>query len=258
MTTGAQEILFETALRAEGERLGVPGAGRLGPVALRLHHALVHAEAAAARARVGALLDRLHDAQAAERRRLSRNLHDHVAHDIGVAQRDLELSEIYRQTDPRRALARAGEARRRLADALESVRRAIGDLRIVEPAASLEHALSTFLERCADPGLTWRVEVRGDEACAPPATIEEVFVIVRESLRNVLLHATAARVEVHVDVTPERLRASVVDDGRGFDPDGTRSGGTGLLSMRERAALLGGSMTFASRRMPSRMRSGVG
>jgi signal transduction histidine kinase len=82
---------------------------------------------------------------------------------------------------------------------------------------------------------------------ATPEVIEEVFLIIREALRNVVAHAQAERVLVRVDVAPDVLRASVVDDGRGFQPTDPGQGGTGVLSMRERAAMLGGTLTISSR-----------
>lgn len=212
--------------------------------ALTLHDVLARNLRVAADSYIGVLLNRVHQAQVEERRRISRELHDQIGHGIGVAQRDLELFEIYRETQPDRAMARVQAARRVLTDSLEAVRRAISDLRLVEPMESLEKALRLFLEDSADPEMVRHVEVNGDEAWAPTETIEEVFLITREALRNIIAHAGASQVLVRIDISPAELRASVADNGRGFD---TRTcSGTGLLSMRERAGLLGGAFNLRS------------
>jgi signal transduction histidine kinase len=139
-------------------------------------------------------------------------------------------------------------AQQTLGETIEVVRQAISDLRLVEPMESLEKAIKLFLEEATGPNLISHVEVNGDEVWAAPEVIEEVFLIVREGLRNVVAHAHAERVLVRVDVAPDDLRASVVDDGRGFQPsEAGGHGGTGVLSMRERAAMLGGMLTISSR-----------
>jgi signal transduction histidine kinase len=243
----AADILFRTVICHVGAQLGAEHAiQQVVLVALALHTVLARAERIAADTHLGLLLDQVHHAQVEERRRISRELHDHIANGIGVAQRDLELFEIYRLTDPDRALVRARDAQRRLADAMETVRLAIGELRLVEPIESLEKGLRLFLESAADPQLERQVKVNGDERWIPAWTRDESFLIIRESLRNVIAHSGAARVVVRVDIKPDELRTSVVDNGRGFDLAAECFGGTGLLSMRERAALLGGSLTLNS------------
>jgi signal transduction histidine kinase len=243
----ASDLLFRTVVQHLSARLtGERTAEQIALVAVTVHEVLARALRTAADSYVSVLLNRVHQAQLEERRRISRELHDQIGSGVAVAQRDLELYEIYRLDDPDRARARVHTARRGLIETMESVRQAISDLRLAEPLESLEKALRLFLESTAFPDLVRHVEVNGDEAWAPTATIEEVFLIVREALRNTLTHADAHEVFVRVDISPDELRASVVDDGRGFDPAAGSGGGTGLLSMRERAALLGGSLTLTS------------
>jgi signal transduction histidine kinase len=215
-------------------------------VALTLHNVMARALRTAAESYVGVLLSRVHLAQVEERRRISRELHDHIGNGIGVAQRDLELFDIYRQSEPERALRRVASARRGLVETMEAVRLTIHDLRLSEPMEGLEKSIKLFLESSADPGLNRHVEVNGDETWASPQVLEEVFLIVREALRNTIAHAGAQRVRVRVDITPDELHALVADDGQGFYTGAGGGGGTGLLSMRERAALIGGSFLLSS------------
>jgi len=83
-----------------------------------------------------------------------------------------------------------------------------------------------------------------------PSYIETaVFRIVQEALTNILKHAGATRATVEVANGNGRMELVISDDGRGFDPSAVtthREGGMGLLGMRERAELLGGTLTIQS------------
>lgn len=243
----ASNLLFGTVIRQIAAGVDGPDATeQLILAALTLHDILTHALRVAADAFVGVLLNRVHQAQVEERQRISRELHDRIGHGIGVAQRQLELSEIYWTADQERSLSRLRAAQHGLTGTLEAVRHAIAGLRLVEPVHGLKKALELFLDSTAAPDLIHDIQVNGDESWAPTALIEETFLIVREALRNAVTHARAELVLVRVDIAPDQLRATVTDDGQGFDP-GAGHRGTGLLSMRERANLLGGQLTLVSR-----------
>lgn len=89
------------------------------------------------------------------------------------------------------------------------------------------------------------IRVVGSSAWLPDRTRDEVFVIVREALRNAVRHSGAARITVEVDIAPDRVVAVVVDDGVGFDAARTTRT-NGLSSMAERAELLGGEVAVTS------------
>ncbi len=72
-----------------------------------------------------------------------------------------------------------------------------------------------------------------------------MFLILREGVRNAVSHAEAGRITVAVEITPEKVLGLIEDNGRGFDPREVRAGG-GFKSIRERAALVGGSSRFES------------
>ncbi|MFY1699390.1 MULTISPECIES: sensor histidine kinase [unclassified Solwaraspora] len=243
----AANLLFATVVRRVAATVDGPDAtDRLILTALTLHEILTHTLRVAADAYVGVLLNRIHRAQIEERRHISRELHDRIGHGIGVAQRQLELSEIYWAADQDRALSRLRAAQHGLTGTLEAVRHTIAGLRLVEPVHGLEKALRLFLDSTATPELIHDIQVNGDESWVPATLIEETFLIVREALRNTVTHARAQLVMVRIDLAPDRLQASVVDDGEGFDPAAGHRG-TGLLSMKERASLLGGSLSLISR-----------
>ncbi|MEI7772654.1 MAG: ATP-binding protein, partial [Chloroflexales bacterium] len=73
---------------------------------------------------------------------------------------------------------------------------------------------------------------------------------VQEALNNVVKHAAARNVTVSLEFGAERVLLKVADDGHGFDPEATPSGQgrhLGMISMRERAAEIGGTMELRSR-----------
>jgi signal transduction histidine kinase len=74
-----------------------------------------------------------------------------------------------------------------------------------------------------------------------------IYRIVQESLNNVAKHAAASRIRIEIGMHGKRLRASIIDDGRGFDPREAGRGETlGLAGMRERAALIEGHVNITS------------
>jgi len=186
-------------------------------------------------------------AQAEERRRLSRELHDRVAHDIALVHQSLELHEALKHKDPERAAAKMELARSTVKEALESTRDLSMELRQPEVRRGLEAALADLLHDVVPPTVDSNLSVDGDEALVPPETRNQLFLILREAIRNAVTHSGAARIAVELDIAPERIVGRVEDDGRGFDPEEVRSAGSnGLRAMEERAALVGGTLVLSS------------
>ncbi|WP_167666632.1 sensor histidine kinase [Micromonospora narathiwatensis] len=193
------------------------------------------------------LLDGVHQAQLAERRRIARELHDRVGGSASVVNRNLELAQTYAETDPDRCQDKVDVAYQASVHTLEAVRGVATDLRLESRFDNLAKALRGFLDAMAEGNATVDLKVSGDESWAPPEVLAEVFLVVREALRNAFRHSFATTVLSHVDIAPHEVRAWVSDDGVGFDPDsGARGGGSGLASMRERIELLGGKLALHS------------
>jgi signal transduction histidine kinase len=206
--------------------------------------AAVHAAALVRTLRVAQ--HRLVIAREEERRRLRRDLHD----GLGPALASLTLRvDVLRNTwpdldDPDADLV---ELRSAIQATVSDVRRIVEGLR---PAPLDELGLVGALEQLAAR------TVAGDDVAIdvvvgplPPlaAAVEvAVFRVVQEALTNVQRHSGAARVTVEATVTGDLLRVEVRDDGAGTVHP--RPGGVGLVSMRERAAELGGSLDTESRR----------
>jgi signal transduction histidine kinase len=218
-------------------------------VALAIQKTIMEHVARAAVAYTDYLLEKVHESHADERRRISRELHDRVAHSIMVAFRSLEIFEIYRTKDPSKAQARLELAKSTTQEALELARGLSRELREMSAEEGLEVTLSELLSITVPLDVRSGLSVEGDESLITPQVRDELFLIIREGVRNAVTHSRAGVITVKVDIIKSRVRAIVEDDGRGFQPGEEASrtgGGTGLASMKERATILGGTLSLAS------------
>lgn len=120
--------------------------------------------------------------------------------------------------------------------------------------ASLDHlglaaAFRQHAEAISDRhNLVVQFDAIGIEKRLPPDTETATYRIVQEALSNVSLHVQATRVDVLLEKRGDRLITIVEDNGTGFDPLAVaKSGRLGLVGMRARADVLGGSLTIESR-----------
>ncbi len=183
-------------------------------------------------------------AEAEERQRISRELHDRVAHSMAVVHQSLELHEAIKGRNPNEANRKLALARETTKTALEATR----DLSMMlrnQVEYDLEPALSHLISTAVPPDMHAEVSVEGDSSLVPQRLQDQLFLTLREGVRNAVSHSGAKTISVAVEVTPEEVSSSIEDNGRGFDPQGVRTGG-GLKSMRERAALASGSLRLES------------
>ena len=186
------------------------------------------------------------EAQEQERRRWARELHDDTLQQLAAL--TLLLGSLRRLEDPAARASALDEATERVSAAIAALRTLIADLR---PAAldqfGLHAALEALVERVAKldgVDVSLRFEPSGPEAARFSAQVEDAaYRLVQEALMNVSKHAQAARAEVVVRETPAALDLVVSDSGTGFEADAD-AGGYGLLGMRERIALLGGTLSI--------------
>lgn len=192
------------------------------------------------------------DAVERERRRIARDIHDHVEQWLAVAGMRLALAE--------RSTAEAGpnlaEVRKCLGELDAGLRTITQELRTpLLPAVLLPHRLRELAEGwSADFGIPVCLDLDAAELTDPPCSVAETLSrVARTMLNNVAKHAAAAtRVDLRLAVRGGRVWLSVADDGPGFDTAATRAAaGTsrarlGLTAMRERLAELGGDLLVAS------------
>jgi signal transduction histidine kinase len=130
--------------------------------------------------------------------------------------------------------------------ALAELRRLLGVLRSPGEAASRQPQpgvaqLEPLVESVRRAGLPVEVRVEGNGRPLPPGVDLSAYRIVQEALTNVVRHAGPATARVHIRYAPAAVDIEVTDDGRGGRAPG-RGDGHGIVGMRERAALYGGSL----------------
>jgi signal transduction histidine kinase len=184
-----------------------------------------------------------------ERARLARELHDGLAQDLWLAK--LRTGQVAGMDGlPPEARRAVEEATSAIDSGLADAREAVAALR--SPAHANQgfcHLVQRNVEDFGDRfGL--RVEYAFEGAHTTkiaPRTQAEILRIAHEALANVARHADATIVGVRLQITDDRIRLRVVDNGRGFDVNAAHDGSFGLASMRERAALIGGRLRVLSR-----------
>ncbi|MEV7617602.1 sensor histidine kinase [Streptomyces sp. NPDC089799] len=197
------------------------------------------------------------EAVTAERLRIARELHDMVAHSIGIIAIQAGVAGRVIQTQPAEAreALRAIEATSR--ETLSGLRRTLVSLRQADRGATASEQsplapapglvdVERLAAATADAGV--RVDVRRSGEQRPvPADIDlSAYRIVQEALTNVVRHAGTGRCRVTLDYGAEELSVEVVDDGRGTTGNGSAHG-FGLVGMRERVGLLGGHLSAGPR-----------
>ena len=186
-----------------------------------------------------------------ERNRLAREIHDTLAQSLSAIVMQLESADALLES---RNAARAGETVRRALGltraTLDEARRSVLELR-ARPLAGrgLVESLRALADelRRADPPLDVAVRASGlaRPDALPPAVELGLYHVAREALTNVVRHAGATRAAVHVERRGDRARLRVVDDGVGMDAARVPDDRFGLVGMRERARLLGGTLRVA-------------
>ena len=195
-----------------------------------------------------AMSDTLQDQAAMEERaRIARDLHDVVAHHVSAIAVEAESARVTTEglSDEGRAhFESIGQTAR---DALTEMRRLLGVLRedasadaVRDPQPSLTQ-VNDLVETARAAGSPVTLTLEGAVVPLPTGVDLCAYRILQEALTNVRRHAPGAAVEVELEYQPEVLRLRVRDHGPGAaleDPDGH-----GLLGMRERAIMVGGTLT---------------
>jgi NarL family two-component system sensor histidine kinase YdfH len=210
------------------------------------------AELEAAHMQLAAYATRVEDLTlAAERQRMARELHDTLAQGLAGLILQLEASVSHLENGrPARAEEIVQQAMSRARDTLADARRAIGDLRLMaEGPDDLEETVLREVKRFTTAtGIPCELELNLPDPL-PRVLTDHASRIVAEALANVVQHAQAGRVWILLVADTEKLTLSIRDDGMGFEPALVgRAGHYGLVGMRERARLAGGTMVLDTAR----------
>jgi signal transduction histidine kinase len=182
-----------------------------------------------------------------ERARIARELHDVVAHSVGVIVVQAEGARRVFEHDPERAREALESIERTARTALADMRRSLGvlrrerDERALAPQPGVDD-LPGLIEEARASGLTVELAVEGQRVPLPQALDLSAYRIVQEALTNVIKHAGAARALVTVRYLDDELEVEVGDDGAGPPVPAADGSGLGIIGMRERVEAHGGRL----------------
>jgi signal transduction histidine kinase/streptogramin lyase len=186
-----------------------------------------------------------------ERARLAREVHDTLAQGfVGIAQQ-LDAVEMTLPAEAETARNSLSLAQNMARHSLTEARRSLMDLRAAaledqDLAVALESAAHRWM---ANSRVELKVDVNGDSSKVPEEVAHHVFRIAQEAVANAVNHAAPGHVDVSLRIESKRLRLSVQDDGRGFEPEivfASEGGSFGLIGMRERAERIDGELRVES------------
>jgi len=196
---------------------------------------------------------------AEERNRLAREIHDTLAQGLAALTMQLEVADALVAGGAANVRATAGErldsaVRAALALArvtLDEARRSVLDLREAPlEGRTLREALEDVARdaRSSDPALevTLAANTEIDATGLPPAVEVGLYRVAQQAVANAVRHAHARRISLRLTHRRDHVTLRVEDDGTGFDPAAIPAGRFGLIGMRERARLLGGTLVVES------------
>lgn len=204
------------------------------------------------------LLRRLASAQEEEQRRISRELHDQIGQTVTGLSLGLKALEqgLAKGNSKEGATAQVRWLEQLAAQIGRDIHRTASDLR---PTAiddlgifkAIEAYVAEWQERY---GIRVDIQTLGRDDALPADAAAVLYRLIQEGMTNILKHASASKVSIVLEKKPEGLALVLEDNGIGFDPDSVgrlpsgigRTPGLGLSGMKERVALLGGTIAFES------------
>ncbi|MFF1447911.1 histidine kinase [Streptomyces sp. NPDC058274] len=193
-----------------------------------------------------------------ERSRIARELHDVVAHHMSVISIQAQVAPHLVKNPTKELQENLEGIRQNALEALTELRRVLGVLRSENPddpyglgagtgtapdspQPTLDR-LEALVANSRRGGLFVRTEIRGAQVPLPPGVELSAYRIVQEALSNALRHAPGSLAEVQLTYFAHGLKVRVVNSRGGSPAPPSQGAGHGLLGMRERAAMLGGSL----------------
>ncbi|MFI2634255.1 sensor histidine kinase [Streptomyces collinus] len=195
-----------------------------------------------------------------ERSRIARELHDVVAHHMSVISIQAQVAPHLVENPPDELRENLAGIRQNALEALIELRRVLGVLRSEHtgpgepfgeagdettphaPQPTLDR-LDALVENTRAAGREVVTDIQGERRPLPPGVELSAYRIVQEALSNALRHAPGARITVRLTYEPDGLEVEIVNGRPTGPPPPSTGAGHGLLGMRERVAMLGGTMT---------------
>jgi len=243
MQYGAAVFFGSSLLMQSVVAYGRSGQNRARQSAARLEAATVEL------AQQATILRRLIAVQENEKQTLCHEFHDGL---IQYAVGALMICESYQA----RSTAHSAADTRDIEYAAESLRKGIEDgrraIRGIRPAVlddvGLSAAIEEILADWTDPSMQVTLTIDPQANRLPPELQTTLYRITQEALANVWKHSHSKTVSIGLFVSDTSVQLKIQDTGDGFEPDNTKTGGFGLLGMKERAKLAGGEVRIVSRR----------
>lgn len=196
-------------------------------------------------------LRRISEAQEAERKRIARDLHDHIGQQLTALR--LKLGALQKKTVTNQELADE------IARVSEQTKKLDSDISLLvwqmRPGVLDSHGLASALnslvrEWSINHGINAELHATSSDRRLPPEIETNLYRIIQEALNNIVKHAYAKNVSITLNYLEDEAVLVIEDDGIGFDPDTSRvheAGGFGLVGMKERAAIVGGRLEIESK-----------
>ncbi len=193
------------------------------------------------------------NAQESERLHLSKQLHDGPAQSLTNLILQAEICERLFDKDPLHAKVELSNLKESVISTFQKIREYIFQLRpMMLDDLGLTPTLRQYVKEFESKhNLSCNLLIAGPEQRLPPHTEVALFRIIQALLNNVADHANATRVEISLEVQPDRITAKIEDDGSGFDVQEAKAmakerNQMGLISMQEQIAMLRGGIEFDS------------
>jgi signal transduction histidine kinase len=156
-------------------------------------------------------------AGASQRRRLAGDIHDRIGSSLSLALRCLEMYEL-EEGRPSSQTQRLKDAAAAIQDAFTFSREVVSGLRSPECGSDIGAQLAKYAATMSSSVSEVRVQVNGNTGQLPAGQREDLFLAVRECLRNAVAHANATRISAVLDISPNTVEVTVEDNGVGIDP----------------------------------------
>jgi len=201
----------------------------------------------------GSIIVRIVNAQESERQRLARQMHDGPAQSLTNLILQAEICERLFDTDPVRARTELASLKDAVTSTFKKVREFIFDLRpMMLDDLGLNPTLKRYIQDFeSKSSLACNLTITGKDQRLPPHAEVTVFRVIQSLLNNVREHAHATHVEINLDLAPGHLKATVEDDGSGFDVAEAMAAARqrktmGIVTIMEQVEMLGGEIQFDS------------
>ena len=203
---------------------------------------------AASRDEIRALAASLMRAQENERRRVSRELHDHICHQLGSLAR--EISQLAVTLPSKDVRAKLEEIRAQVVKTSQETHHIAHNMHTaILDDLGLVASLTALCRQFSDqyPDIVVGFKNSGPPTSIPGEVASCLYRVAEESLQNIAKHSRAERASVRLDLKKEAVVLTIQDDGAGFDPKAVKGhGGLGLISMKERSHLVNGKLAITA------------